>query len=119
MQASRLIHLWMDARAATDWKRDCKYFSRNFSRRITADAYRVTGGRVTTCARALAHFGPTAAASGNCKNTLDGPIDSLRVKGREGYAQYHGNDHKDYVVSLRKEDGKWWVSAARPFGRFE
>jgi len=118
-QASKLIHAWMSARAVTDWKRDCEYFSHSYARRLTADAHSVTGGRVKTCAQALAHFGPIAAASGNCKNTLDGPIDSLRIESGLGFAQYHGSDHKDYVISMQKEDGKWAVSNARPFGRFE
>lgn len=118
-QASELIHAWMKARAITDWKRDCRHFAEVYARRLTADARRVSEGRATTCPQALAYFGPIRAASGNCKNTLDGPIDSLRVESSKGYAQYHGNDGRDYVVPMRMEDGKWWVSNPRPFGRFE
>ena len=116
-QASLRIHAWMRARAAKDWKRDCSHFSQDYMKRLVEDANRVTDGMVKTCPQALAYFGP--AASGNYKNTLDGPIDSLRVKEGQGYAQYHGLENKDYVVAMQKEDGEWWVSHSRPFGRNE
>lgn len=116
-QASKQIQGWMRARAAKDWERDCEYFSRDYAKRLAADANRVTSGKVKTCPQALAHFG--SDASGDYKNTLDGPIDSFRIKEGLGFVQYHGIDHKDYVVSMQKEEGKWWVSNARPLGRFE
>jgi hypothetical protein len=115
-QASRVIHRWMEARAAQDWKRDCSYFSRRYVHELVAtDATKVSRGRVKTCPQALAFFGPEA--SGNYKNNLAGPIDSLRVGEGHGYAQYHGNDGHDWVIAVDRERGKWWVSIASPIGR--
>src|SRR3954453_4022659 len=82
---SRMIHQWMRARAAEDWVADCSYFSRTYRKTLVSDAYGVTDGKVTSCPDALDFFGENA--SGDGVNTLTGPIDSLRVKGKIGYAQ--------------------------------
>jgi len=115
-QANEVIQAWMKARAAQDWARDCSYFSRRYIHAlITTDAMRVSHGKVKNCAQGLAFFGHRA--SGSYKNTLTGPIDSLRVGGGNGYAQYHGNNGHDFVVTVERENGKWWVSIASPLGR--
>jgi hypothetical protein len=114
-EASRVVHSWMLARARQDWKKDCSYFSHVYSKTLTADAHRVTHGRVKSCPQALAYF--KHEASGSYRNNLEGPIVSLRVEGRGGYAQYHGNDGHDWIVPMTKEDGHWWVSTATPIGR--
>jgi hypothetical protein len=115
-QASYIIHAWMRARAAQDWARDCSYFSKQqIHQLITTDAMVVSHGKVKNCAQGLAFFGHKA--SGSYKNTLAGPIDSLRVNGAQGFAQYHGNDGHDWVVTLEREGGKWWIAASSPVGR--
>jgi hypothetical protein len=116
-QASQVIHAWMKARAAKDWEKDCSYMSRIYRRILTVDAHGVTDGKVKSCPEALAYFGP--AASGDFVNNLDGPIDSLRVQGKQGFAQYHGNDGRDWVVPMDKEDGKWLVRIAAPIDRMK
>lgn len=115
-QASKTIQAWMKARAAQDWATDCSYFSRAFIHGLVAtDAVSVSEGKVKTCPQALAFFGHQA--SGSYKNNLTGPIDSLRVNEDLGYAQYHGNDGHDWIITLERERGKWWVAVASPVGR--
>jgi hypothetical protein len=115
-QASDVIQAWMKARAAQDWKRDCRYFSRVYVHELVAtDARQVTRGRVKTCPQALAFFG--VEASGDYKNNLAGPIDSLRVGEGHGYAQYHGNDGHDWIITVNREGGRWLVAIASPIGR--
>jgi hypothetical protein len=112
-QASRVIEAWMRARAVKDWAEDCRYFSRRYIRALVVeDAMKVSKGKVQTCPQALAYFGPQA--SGDYKNTLSGPIDSLRVQKGQGYALYHGRDGHDWMIPMGKEDGKWWVAIAAP-----
>lgn len=119
-QASKIIHAWMRARAVQDWKKDCSYFSRAYWKNITEDAHGVTHGKVKNCAQALAYFKHNA--SGDYVNNLSGPIDSLRVgiykeQRNQAYAQYHGNDGKDWVVPMNRDDGRWKVSIASPIER--
>jgi hypothetical protein len=114
-QASRVIHKWMQARAAQAWTRDCSYFASSFAKALTKDAHAVTGGKAKTCPQALAYFGHEA--SGSYKNTLDGPIDSLRIGKGHGYAQYHGSDGHDWIIPVARDHGRWLVAAAAPLGR--
>jgi hypothetical protein len=115
-QASRVIAAWMKARAGQDWKRDCGYLAQGYIHGLVAeDARQVTDGEVTTCPQALDYFGHLA--SGSYKNNLTGPIDSLRVEGGYGYAQYHGNDGHDWVIPVSREDGRWLIATATPIGR--
>lgn len=119
-QASRVIAAWMRARAVQDWKKDCSYFGPGYRTNITDDAHGVTHGKVKNCPQALAYF--KHEASGDYVDNLDGPIDSLRVgvfkeQLNQGYAQYHGNDGKDWILPVEKEDGRWKVAIASPIGR--
>ncbi len=124
-QASEVIAAWMRARAVPDWKKDCSYFSTGYRREITKDAHGVTNGEVKNCPQALAYF--KHEASGDYVNTFDGRrIASLRVgiyKGQlnQGWAQYHGNDGKDWIVPVERS-GKgepWMVGIASPLDRYK
>lgn len=114
-QASAVIHRWMRARAAKDWREDCRYFSKKYVKLLVADAHGVSEGRVKTCPQALAFFGPNA--SGDYVNTLSGPIDSLRVSDGLGFAQWHGKDGIDWEVPMDKEGGSWLVGKAAPISQ--
>jgi hypothetical protein len=118
--ASEVIAAWMKARENQDWKKDCSYFGPGYRKTITSDAHGVTHGKVKNCPQALAYF--KHKASGTYINNLSGPIDSLRVgayaeQRNQGYAQYHGNDGKDWIVPLEKEGGQWKVAIASPVNR--
>jgi hypothetical protein len=113
--ASRVIHLWMRARVSEDWVSDCKYLSRFYKRVIVKDGRSVTNGKATTCPQALEFFGDNA--SGTSGNTLTGPIDSLRIRGLRGYAQYHGPNGIDWILPVRVEGGRFWVDIASPLER--
>ena len=114
-QAARVIDPWMDARADSRWTADCGYMSRNYRKGLVVDANGVTNGRVTTCPQALAYF--VEAASVDQIDTFQGVVQSLRLEKDFAYAQYHGNDGKDWVVPLEREDGKWWIATAAPIDR--
>jgi hypothetical protein len=119
-QASETIHAWLRARAVQDWKKDCSYFSRAYQKNLTVDAHGVTHGKVKNCPQALAYF--KHEASGDYVDNLRGPIISLRVGTSDNqpnlaYAQYHGTDGKDWIVTLEKEGGAWKVSIATPIDR--
>jgi hypothetical protein len=47
-------------------------------------------------------------------DTLSGEIAALRIKGKQAYALYHGNDGKDYAWPMEMEGGSWRVGAIVP-----
>jgi hypothetical protein len=112
--ASRVIHRWMRARSAEAWAADCKYFSPSYRRSLVEDADAATDGRVTNCPAALEYFGESR--SGDGRNTLTGPIDSMRVKKGRGWAQWHGPE-RDWVLPVIKVGNRWTVLAAAPIDR--
>lgn len=114
-QASRVIHAWTRARVAKNWAVDCRYLSREYKKVLVNDANAVTEGRVKSCPQALDYFGPLA--SGKPVNTLTGPIDSLRVREDEAFAQYHGRAGIDWIVPMDREGGKWLVANSTPIDR--
>jgi hypothetical protein len=114
-EASRVVHSWMRARVAEDWKAACRYLSAAYTKTLTEDANSVSGGKATTCTQTLAFFGDQA--SGTSGNTLTGPIDSLRVRGNRAFAQWHGPHQIDWVLPMHIEDGAWRVESASPVER--
>jgi hypothetical protein len=113
--ASRVIHAWMRARVAEDWKADCRYLSVGYTKILVEDANSVSGGKAKNCVQTLAYFGDEA--SGTSGNTLTGPIDSLRVRGNRAFAQWHGPNQIDWVLPMRIENGMWKVESASPVER--
>jgi hypothetical protein len=113
--ASHVIHAWMRARVAEDWKADCKHLSVGYTKTLVEDANSVSKGKATNCPQTLAFFGDEA--SGTSGNTLTGPIDSLRVRGNRAFAQWHGPHQIDWVLPMRIEDGVWKVESAGPVER--
>jgi hypothetical protein len=113
--ASHVIHAWMRARVAEDWKADCRYLSAQYTKILVEDANAVSEGKATNCPETLAFFGDEA--SGPSGNTLTGPIDSLRVRGNRAFAQWHGPHQIDWVLPMRIEDGVWKVESASPIER--
>jgi hypothetical protein len=45
------------------------------------------------------------------KDTFDGTIDEMRIKGTKAFALYHGNDGKNYSIPLQQEAGGWKVGS--------
>jgi|GEM_PF-1231657 len=121
-RASKVVQAWMKARVAEDWATDCGHLAREYVKTLVVDARAVSEGKAKNCPQALAFFGD--AASGSSGNTLTGPIDSLRIRDtvtgnteKEAFAQWHGPNEIDWILSLRKEGGAWKVAQASPSNR--
>jgi hypothetical protein len=114
-EASRVVEAFMRARAAKNWKAYCYWMSRSYKGPFVLDGRRTSKGKAKNCVQTLIFFGQLA--SGNYVNTMTGPIDSLRVNGEEGYAQYHGRKSVDWIIPLHKENGEWKVAVSAPINR--
>lgn len=100
----------LKAREAADFKTRCDTLTAKAIEEIPGATE--PGGLKDNCAVALKELATPLLHSAKIrKDTLSGPIAALRVKGDAAYALYHGNDGKDYGMSLKKEDGTWKVGA--------
>ncbi|MDQ3724336.1 MAG: hypothetical protein M3335_00355 [Actinomycetota bacterium] len=117
-EVSRTIEAWMKARAAGQRAVECKYLDPNNVESTVKAASFQEQRKVTSCGEGLSvlsrngYRGPPA-------NNMTGPIDSLRIGEGRGYAQYHGNDGRDWIVPVRKVDGEWKISSLDPIDRMK
>jgi hypothetical protein len=115
-QATAIISAWMRARAAKNWSKVCTYLSHAFSMEEIETAKWATEGKVKRCPEALVYF-KAQFAGGYANNFGSGPVVSLRIGEGHGFAQYHGNDGKDWIVFVDREGGRWKVAVASPVDR--
>jgi hypothetical protein len=96
----------LTARAAADFATQCKTLG-------AKGMAEVPGAKNhQSCTKALKKLAePLSGSKEVRKDTLNGSIDALRVKGNKGWALYHGSDGKDYAVPVEKEDGGWTVGS--------
>jgi hypothetical protein len=117
-RASRVVEAWMRARAAGDWEKVCRYFSAETASYALRTATAVTGRRkVGGCAKSIAVVFKRTDRTRT--NTMTGPIDSLRIGQGRGYAQYHGNDGRDWIVPVTRERNGWRVAIFDPADRLK
>jgi hypothetical protein len=114
-EVSAVVEAWDRARAARNWRLDCRYLTQAYIDNLVTDAEGVSKGEATSCIGALVFFG--VVASGGEGRTTTGLIDSLRVSGRNGYAQYHGRNGQDWIVPVEEERGVWRVGVSAPINR--
>jgi hypothetical protein len=96
----------LKARQAADFKTQCETLSMGGIKGVPGAENR------KGCPAALKTTAVPLSASKEARtDTLSGPIVALRVKGKSGYALYHGNDGQNYAVPLEKEDGAWKVGS--------
>ncbi|HSS33911.1 MAG TPA: hypothetical protein VLL27_11580 [Solirubrobacterales bacterium] len=104
--ASKVLEANLIARAAGDWPAQCA--SLTAQKKIQSGIF-AAGGK--GCANGLkAQAEPLSRTEDVRANTMTGPIVVLRVKGKLGYALYHGKGSQDYAMLMKKEDGQWRVA---------
>ncbi|MBA3866422.1 MAG: hypothetical protein H0X42_08785 [Solirubrobacterales bacterium] len=105
--ASAVLAENLQARGAKDWARQCASLSKAQAKAFAERATYYHVGK--TCAKGLEREGKSAPAA-VFVDTMTDPIVALRVKGKKGYALYHGNDGKNYAMPMELEGDEWKVA---------
>ena len=116
--ASRVVQAWLRARATHDWDEDCRHLSWETVNYAITSATTLGQRMVRDCGKALAIIaakGPDVSRRYN----MAGSVASLRLEEGRGYAQYHGDEGRDWIVPVRQENGVWKISALDPIERFK
>lgn len=117
-RVSGVVQTWMRARAAADWAEDCRYLSQETVEYALNSGTTLGQGKVRDCGEALAIIadrGPKVSRRYN----MAGPVASLRLQEGRGYAQYHGDEGRDWIVPVQREGGSWKIGALDPIERFK
>jgi hypothetical protein len=108
--ASEVLEENLEAREAADFKTQCATLSPVAVKEVATIAaiQELDGGG---CVKELtARAEPLKQTKGLRQNTMDGPIDELRVKGDYGYAIWEGDDGNNYAMQMERVDGEWKVA---------
>jgi len=116
-EASQVIESWMSARSAGNWGDYCRFITADTAQYAVNSAKLMSEGEVMKCPKASAFV--FANTDRSQANNMSGPIDSLRVGETHSYAQYHGNDGRDWIVVVEREGGGWKVSGLDPLDRLK
>lgn len=110
--ASAILTENLVARQEADFGKQCATLGKRGLESVLGPWKSADAKEVSKCAKALKGFAePLSSSKAIRKNTLSGEISALRVKGRRGYALYHGNDGNDYAMPMEKEGGSWKVGS--------
>lgn len=114
-QASVVVGAWLRARARGEWMNACSHMHKGTISSALGAAARY-GDDLTTCPRALALLTRQAEPP---RDNIKGGVASLRIESGQGFAQYHGKDGRDWILSVRREDGSWRVADLAPIERLK
>jgi hypothetical protein len=109
--ASKVLEENLEARAAADFVKQCATLKAILVQELIEQ---LTKEKVSnpSCDKALNRFAQPLSGSSKLRaDQLDGHITVLLQEGSTGYALFHGNDQKDYVMPLTKEEGQWKVAS--------
>jgi hypothetical protein len=99
----------LTARAAGDFAKQCASLNFKTVEEVTGSS---KPNARSECPQSLQTFAePLNQTKGQRADMMDEPIASFRVKGKQGYALFHGKDAKDYAMPMEMEGGKWMVGA--------
>jgi hypothetical protein len=107
--ANLVLEANLEARAAGDFAKQCATLNFKTVEEVTGSS---KPNARSECPQSLQTFAePLNQTKGQRADMMDEPITSLRVKGKQGYALFHGKDAKDYAMPMETEGGKWMVGA--------
>ncbi len=114
--ASRILTESLEARQAGEFEAQCSTLSKAPLEELAAGSGAPVGltgqALVEACGKGLKKLATPLSGSAEVrKNTLSGEIAVLRVKGKKGYALYHGTEGADYAMPMEKEGLGWKVAA--------
>ena len=117
-QVTKVIQKWLRARAARNWAEDCRYLAPSSIKYAESSASYMAQHKVSGCTKALG----VMAVKGqkvSLKYNMAGGVVSLRLGEGHGYAQYHGNDGRDWIIPVIRENGVWKITTFDPLDRMK
>jgi hypothetical protein len=109
--ASKVLKANYEARERAHFAAQCATLSKVLIEEIVGPSKKGTAA-AAACAGAVKSIAEPLNATKKVRaDNLRAPIAALRMKGKKGYALYHGTDKKDHAMLMEKEKGEWKVGA--------
>ncbi len=109
-QVEAALHDYLDARAAGEWKQACSYLTKGIRKvfgRLAAGSKQAKG---SSCADFLASSNENVSSSQRARQAkVD--VESVRVKGDQGYILYEESGGSRYAMPVAEEAGGWKLAA--------
>jgi len=107
--AARVLHEYLDARAARAWGAACERLSATSVEELTQQLGAAAGGRQPSCAAVLAALTSPLPPS-VLREAAEADVGAVRVEGERAFVLFHG-PHGAYFMPMADEDGDWKVAA--------
>lgn len=114
-QAAVVLHAYLDARAAEEWKRACD----NMASGVTESLQQLAGGPNGTaganskklgCPQILSSLSAGLPPSA-LREAAQADVGALRIEGERAFLLYHGAHNTDYFMPMSQEGERWKVAA--------
>jgi hypothetical protein len=117
-KVSKTVQAWLRARATKNWTRECRYLHAETIKYAESSASYMAQHKVSSCPKALAVMAVKGQKVSR-KYNMAGGVVSLRLGEGHGYAQYHGNDGRDWIIPVTPEHGVLKITTFDPLDRMK
>jgi len=109
-EATKTITTFFSATKDKEWAKVCGVLAAKTAAQMEQFAGKIPKIKSKTCAGVIEVVNSSAPSQAR-PETIKGPVISLRRKGNEGFALYHGIDGKNYAFPLILEKGEWKMTS--------
>ncbi|HET8567045.1 MAG TPA: hypothetical protein VFL77_11290 [Solirubrobacterales bacterium] len=114
-EAAKVLHTYLNARAANDWRGVCAQLSTSVMASLTKAgiAPEAKSGGGPGCAAILARLFPTLSGA-IAREAAEAEVGAFRVKGSRGLLLFHGLHGVPFFIAMKREGGHWKLAAPAP-----
>lgn len=109
-EASKVLHAYLDARAAGDWGAACEQLASRMTEELVRQLGAGQGGEGADCGEVLATL-TAAVPRAVLREAARADVGALRVEGESGFLLFRGARDEDFFIPMAREDGGWKVAA--------
>lgn len=111
--AAAVLHAYLDARAAGAWGAACERLAPKTAAELVRQLGSAAGAEKPGCGEVLAALSdgvPPAVL----RAAAEVDVDALRAEGDSGFLVFRDADGEGLFIAMRREEGRWFVSAIAP-----
>lgn len=114
-EAAKVLHTYLNARAANDWQVVCAQLAPSVKASLTKAGIgpEAKSGGGPACAAILARLFP-ALSGAIAREASEAEVGAFRVKGSRGLLLFHGLRGVSFFIAMKREGDEWKLAALAP-----